>query len=655
MSRRGLALVLTLFVVAILVTLSTSFAIIVVNESKGSRGDKNSKLAYQIATSAIDSIAAYMGAPVNWNVIHWGSAGIPVGVTNPDPVSGTVDPVSRGSESFMLFPAPTPISLADGSKVQPWTSMPFMSPVPGASPENLAFTLGPGTTPITKGTLDPNFFYTVTFGAEGTTPDPAQPLPTFQIDSTFIASAQVVLQRLGFPNDGSGVLLGSNDDAYLAQATVQVFQTGSTTPLSSRVVLARIRMGATSDAALLLQNTGASPGTLVNNPSLFSGLANSVGGDPDKAAALSLLTQNVSNEQGAGGIPFGDQLQGNVTVINMPASAPSALQPGSGTVSLFGSAQDFSNGGATKFNRNLALGQGSVSFPDLGIPSTPVGNVSKALNGAGVNANANSLFSGGTSSINATQIPGSGANPTASNFHLLGGGQAQIVTSAEDSFTQTNNFPPGSGNPTHFIADSSNGVATAVPGSSAHTDPSTGHSDLEMAVDASGNPIPGAPPGIPTYQVSVTQVAGQGDQVTVNEVGAYSGKVLNTVTYPAGQVPPVLYFDGGNVQFSGNLQSNMTIISGASTQRPTVDAFDPTNPQLVTYPTINGTQTGGVMQADLSSLRVADSGMLSKSNYASPDSSIFFPNGTSQPAVVPAVVKDTSTGQTQTLWPAWDP
>ena len=146
--------------------------------------------------------------------------------------------------------------------------------------------------------------------------------------------------------------------------------------------------------------------------------------------------------------------------------------------------------------------------------------------------------------------------------------------------------------PTHFVADSSNGVATAVPGSGAHTNPNAGASDIELAVDASGHPIPGAPPGAPSYQVSITQNGSNQDVVTVNEVGAYSGKTLKTVTYPAGQVPPVLYFDGGNVQVSGNLSSNVTIISGARPQRPTVDAFNPTNPQLVQYPKVSPTITG---------------------------------------------------------------
>lgn len=598
---KGMALILTLFTVAVLVTLSTSFAILAFNESRTSRGDKDAKLAYQFATAGVDAIMAYMGANVNWNR---------------DAAHG--DPVTGFTPTFELAPVPTP-----SGAFSPFPGVLFFPP--GASaPVEVPLTISQDSNAGPSRVVNPTFTWTVQFNNGATIP----------MDADHAGTLTLVVQRAGISGDAdsqAGSLVGNTAEVYLVQATASVFQSGGTTPLSTRTVVARIRQVSETDNSLLIQAS-----KFFDAPGIAKFYTN-----VSSQQAVNQLNADFGGLSNIGGIPFGAQVQGQITVLNASSNSPWQLNGQAGSLNIMGTNVDYSagnikSGNITKFNANVALGQGQagIQFPEL--------------SGATPNGLQNGVFRGGNSAAQGTEIPGNVAGQNAVTQYSNTSHSLQTGVLGATPMITINSASAGNFGTTQVLPSNSPAPTSPIG------------KDIEVAVDASGSPINGAPPGIAKVKITLNAPNGtDGGSVTIQKIGAYSGAPVpfgssdfpgvplkggsldsGTVTIAVSDLASanggLLYVDGGNVEIATNgaqdVSGRLSIVAGTSSQRPTVDATDPTNPSLIKYDATN-TMTDSVT---------------GKSIYLDPAN----PNFINSSGVANFPVQD-STGRWH--WPAYNP
>ncbi|HEY4000304.1 MAG TPA: hypothetical protein VGO93_15625, partial [Candidatus Xenobia bacterium] len=440
---RGMALVLTLFTIAVLMTLSTSFASLAFNESRSSRSSKEGKLAYEFACSGVNALVAYMGANANWLA-----------------TKALADPVLGSTPSYSLV-APTPIG-----SLSPWEGFQYFPPGASATtPVTVPLAVNSDSQAGPSGVVDPNFTWSVEVNKG----------QSFAVDSEHDAALSLVIQRAGLPGDSDslaspavrgGDLNADTSEVYLVRSTATLYNSGGSEPIAMRTVVARIRQVDSDDNLLFLQAS-----KFFDAPGLSKYYTNVTA-----AQAATAMNQNFTSLSNAGGIPFDAQYQGQVTVLNAPGNSPYQMTGQAGGINLWGSASDFSasniaNGQVTHFGENVAVGQGlaGIQFAQLG------GATPSALTGA--------VFGGGDSGAQGNELPGSMPGENAVTQYstqtqsLVQGLLAATPMVTVDS-SQASNF----------------GEAQPLLPNQKPSNLPIGK-DVEVAVDASGQPITGAPPG----------------------------------------------------------------------------------------------------------------------------------------------------------------
>ncbi len=609
--REGSALLLTLFTVAALLTLGTTFIAISVRGSQKSQNDKDSELARTVANYGANWVLSYMALAQEWYT--------PNVSTN----TGTLD----GSDQLWLLQPTDTDSWASGSATghtvkwcgrtvaftaclaQP-SGQPGAGTAPGGTPPG-----GPGQS--LNAALQP-FYWEFSIDPQAKDASSVVDLSTVggtssvgQVVGSEIGVFNVFVKRLSSQTPGlhystsQPVEYEVESTAYIYNRGDQIYNTNTTpvtpnaaTARAVRTITYRVRPQSPIDFSLYEENMRSwiAPGLNTqygSNTVLDNGLGtvNANGTALDQQASQ-LLPQLQGVQMDSIGIPSNYTMNGNFAVDGA-ATANNQADPfaqANGSIHIFadpstpGSLQNIHFTGNTSFaaGSNNTYGSNNTAFSTTNTNMTSIYQGSSAPNysakSRGLPSAANYLTAwvADTSSWPKDWQSTPNASVPTANVGLLttGGslttdssgttpisvGTAQAAT-GDTTMQQNQNSPPGYVK----VATPAQGAVGVTPGQG------TGY-DVEYDKTQSGAQ---QQPGFARVQISFTQDSSGNGFVHIQKVGAYSGAPVAPaqtiqVSGTQDQLPNnTIYVDGGNVEVQGKIPSSLTVVAAASSDRPT--------------------------------------------------------------------------------------
>lgn len=623
--RRGSALLLTMFTIAALLTLGTTFIAISVGESRQARGDKELQSARNVAMWGISWVTSYMALPTAWTV----------GATR-DSATGMCD------KSYTLR---------------------------GTTSSNNQITwMGKTLDFAPNGTVDSSWLIGHNQGTLNAAALPVVPFVDEQDQTQMVGLFDLTVTRLSA--DGNNHL-GGQPTQYEVRCKAYVFTQQNTTGLflangtidtnkaaAVREIKMRIRPQNPLDFAVYEANMRSwnIPGFntqfgLNNRSDNGLGTINPSDYTPGSAAAKeaelqSELLNNMYNQVQLDsiGIPKNYQMKGNFR-------CDGSVTPGDPFASVAGSIH---------VQASSAADLATISFTGANTGfSAPLSG--QRYDGASfTNAQKTSIFQGSNAPSFATTSRGlpavadymTGYVADISSWPTPTGNPATEPAVSTASVSQAQGWAanlatsaPGVGQISGYVK-----VSTPPTGAVRVSGSTVDGADIEI-VDPSQGGAAIQQPGVARVQVTFSQVNGV-DKVTVQKVGAYSGKVVPTSGAPYGTYDAtsfqngMLYVDGGNVEVQGTVPHNFTVVAAASSDRPTVatPAVRNASGQLVP-------QQGQPILITPDQQSGMSNGQSNKGIYRNGDDAIFVKDATGKIQNIPAY--DTVTQKY--YWPAYDP
>lgn len=627
--RKGSALILTMFTIAALLTLGTTFIAISIGESRQARGDKELQMARGVAMYGINWITSYMALPTAWRV------GVGAGPSGRDDSIADKKYILRGTNS-------------ENNQIS-WVGR-TVDFVPGPHPVNAADTDSCWKIGETQGKL-----------STGAT--------AVQLtDDQMIGLYDITVTRLSATGTGGNASLTGQPTQYEVRCRGYVFTQQNTDGLfladgaidaskaaAVREIKMRIRPQNPLDFAVYEANMrswnipGFNTQFGLNNRS-DNGLGTI---DPNEYPPGSMaakeadlqreLLHNMYNQVQLDtiGIPKNYEMKGNFR-------CDGSITPGDPFAKVAGSihvqastAADLATIKFTGANNGFAAPLSGQKFD-----STSFTNEQKTSIFQGANAPAFASTSRGLPAV-ADYMTGYVADitswPTPTGNPATEPPVTTAAVSKADGWAATlATAPPGPNEISGYVK-----VSTPPTGAVKVSGSTLDGADIEI-VDG-GSAI--QQPGFARVQVSFSKVNGV-DKVTVQKVGAYSGKVVPTSgapygTYDASQFKNgMLYVDGGNVEVQGTVPANFTVVAAASSDRPTVATPAVRNAQGQLVP-----QQGLPVLITPQQQSQLSSGQSNPGIYRDGNDAIFIKNADGKIQNIPAWDPVTS----KFYWPAYDP
>lgn len=541
-STRGSALVLTLFTVVALLTLGTTFIAISIGESRQSRGDKDSTLARNVAMYGVNWATSYMSMPAAW-------------VDHDD-----THPARRdGSDRLWLL---KPTDASSDPKVVSWMN------------RTLRWSQEDGASNTIKW-----FLRMHTQGTSAVVDLSSQGLQgVFDLEIEKLSSDKTGQEHLStqLPNysiKSTGYVFKAGEIPYTVEGSTLRLNVNAA--LAARAVTVRIHEEAPWDSTLHESNmrswnipgfntqfginSAVDNGTGEINPANFPPGSQ----EAQQAQLQQQLLQQMFNEVqlDSVGIPTNYQASGNFRVDGVDQTDPDYNAQFDPFARVAGSIHVFATNQAEadtiKFN-------GSVSWSNPDADASHVGNTYDG------GYNKDNMFTKTPQTNRTKGLPAVADYMTGyiadTTNRVAGKAPVERTTGWVEQFANPSTLPSGS------VAGY---VKVATPASGVTDDNVVGSGwvrgkDIEMLPPGS-NPV--QQPGF-----ARTEIKFENGKVYVTKTGAYSGLRVDDGTgiFDAAGVDPakiangVIYVDGGNVEVKGTVPASLTIVAGASSDRPTV-------------------------------------------------------------------------------------
>lgn len=616
-TRRGSALLLTLFTVAALLTLGTTFIAISIGESRQTRNDREMQLARGVAMYGISWVTSYMALPTAW-------------------ITGTQRDTDTGNADKQYTLHGTNFGSGGTNNQIAWLgrTLSFGS----ANNANNAFHW------VIRRTTGTGSEVTLQDGLTGTFELEVERIKADGSNNLARQSAQYLVTSTACVFSGAPVYNtdGTADRTQAAAVRVLKMRIRAQNPLDFAIYESNMRSwNIPGFNTQFGQNERTDNGLGIIDPSTAP---NGSQKQKNLQYQVDLLDEMYRKVQlDSIGIPQGYQMKGNFRCDGVANAANDPFASVAGSVRMFatnetelktinftGSQVSFANGQTNLYNGTSNLGSASNSALQSVFPGKSY-QADCFRETRGLPAVADYM----RGPVADTSVWGSGSpNGVAAPVSMQDGWAYTEAKTAPNSTT---------GEVSGYIK-----VATPLKGAVEVTqgvgDSTGGGADVEIPT---GGGIQA--PGFARIKIEFQP---DGQTVKIQKIGAYSGKPVAGAQYPYdGQSVPVnqiqkrmLYVDGGNVEVSGTVPPNFTVVSAASSDRPTVASPGAPDPN---------DSTRMVPQSGLPILiRPDQHGQFANTIYKDPNDALFKSVTDANGKITQVPVKD-SNGKF--WWPAYDP